>query len=169
MRTFAIEARQPVPRIRQPDSYAARTRRKQPRSIIRHDEAQNLIRAGRYHLDCHWFFALAKTMANSVLNDWLKHHVWHENVRKGRRRCNLQTQPVREANLLDREVQSQELELAPERDFLGLDILKREAEEISEFLNHRFGQRCLLFLNQDHDGPQRIEEKVRLQLHPQGT
>ncbi len=41
------------------------------------------------------------------------------------------SQPVFEPDLLDRKVQAQEFEFAPERDFLGLNVIERKAEEIT--------------------------------------
>jgi hypothetical protein len=59
----------------------------------------------------------------------LQYHVRHEDIGQ-RSRSNAHPQPVLEPDLLDREVQPQEFEFASERDFLGLHVIEREAEEI---------------------------------------
>ena len=57
-------------------------------------------------------------------------------------------QPVLEPDLLDREIQPQELQLAPQRHFLRLDVFERETKQIAEPRDHRFGLRRLLLLDQ---------------------
>ena len=108
-------------------------------------------------------------MAHRVLDDWLQHHVRHEDVGQRRRRRDAHLQPVLEADLLDRQVQPQEFQLAPQRHFLRLDVVERHAKKIAEPPDHRFGLRGLLLLDQDDDGAERVEEKVRLQLHLEGA
>jgi hypothetical protein len=48
-------------------------------------------------------------------------------------------------------------------------ILERQTKEIAEPGDHRFGPRSFLLLDQDHDGAERVVEKVRLQLHFEGA
>src|SRR6185312_7103403 len=105
--------------------------------------------------------ALTQTMANRVLNDRLQQHMRHENFGQPGL-GDTHPQPVLEPDLLDGEVQPQEFELAPEWDYLGLNIIEREAQEIAQFFDHAFGLRRLVLLDQDHDGTKRIEQKMRL-------
>ena len=67
--------------------------------------------------------------------------------------------------LLDRQIQAQEFQLPPERHLLRLDVVERDPEQIAEPRNHGFGLRRPLLLDQHHDGAERVEEEVRLQLH----
>ncbi len=88
-------------------------------------------------------------MTNGVLDDRLQHHVRHERVRRVGSRRNPHPQPVLEPDLLDREIQPQELQLAPQRHFLRLHVVEREAKQIAEPRDHGFGLRRLLLLDQD--------------------
>ncbi len=76
-------------------------------------------------------------------------------------------QAVFEPNLLDREVEAQELQLAPQGHFLRVHVVEREAQQVSEPRHHRLGLGRLLLLDEHDDGAERVEEEVRLQLHLQ--
>jgi hypothetical protein len=98
-------------------------------------------------------------MADGVLHDRLQHHVRHEQVGQGGSRRDAHSQPVLEPDLLNREVQPQKVQLAPQRHFLCLDVFERETKEIAESRDHRLGLYWVLLLDQDHDGAELLNRK----------
>src|SRR5215469_4728723 len=78
-------------------------------------------------------------------------------------------QPVLKPHLLDREIEPQKIQFIPERDLLRLCLVQRMPKQIAQPAEHRFRLSPLLLAHQNHDRPERIEEKMRLQLHLQGA
>jgi hypothetical protein len=75
-------------------------------------------------------------------------------------------EPVAEAERHDLHVPLQKVELRLERHFLRADVLQRHAQQVAERGDH--GVRAAdVLVHQRRDGVQRVEEKVRLELHAQ--
>ena len=56
-------------------------------------------------------------------------------------------QPVLEPDLLNREIEPQEFQLAPQAALPALHVVEREAQQVAEPRDHRFGLRRLLLLD----------------------
>ena len=67
--------------------------------------------------------------------------------------------------LLNREVELQILQFAPQSYFLGFHIFQHTTQEIAEKRQHLLRLRSLLLAHQHHDGIECVEQEVWLQLH----
>ncbi len=113
--------------------------------------------------------ALSQSVAHRVLHDRLKNHVGNERVRDLRPRIDPDAQPILKANLLDRKIQPQKIQLAPQRDLLSVHVIQRKSQQIAQAAEHRFGLLSLPLAHQHHNGAERIEQEVRVHLHFQGA
>src|SRR5258707_9039931 len=78
----------------------------------------------------------------------------------------LDAQMIAEADLLDRKVMLQKRHLFRQRDLLPVFRFERKTEQAAQMLNHSTRElRITLHLRGDRI--QSVEEKVRIQLHPQ--
>src|SRR5277367_2358119 len=103
-------------------------------------------------------------MASGILHQRLNHHGRHENVANVFVDDLFKTKPIAKANSLDGQVMVQKRKLLEQRNQLTLVRVQAQAKEASEMLDHvacanRIG------LDLRRDCVQRIEKKMRLQLH----
>src|SRR5581483_4690242 len=75
-------------------------------------------------------------------------------------------EPLLKADLLDLQVAPHILQLLGQRHFLFELAIEREAEKLAEARQHRV-RRLDIAVHQRGDRIERIEEEVRLELHPQ--
>jgi hypothetical protein len=77
--------------------------------------------------------AAPETVAHCVLDDWLQAQMWEHGVQNIIIGVDAYGEPVLEADLLDREVHLEKLELTSQGDFLGIRIRENAAQQVREF------------------------------------
>ena len=107
-------------------------------------------------------------MADRVLDQRLNEHRRNGGVLHLGSDIHLDLELIAETNLLDLEVMLKKGELFSQRDLLPVLRLQRHAQQIAEMLDHAAGQ-LRIALHVRRDGIERVEEKMRIELHSQGV
>src|SRR5215471_15063071 len=105
-------------------------------------------------------------MANRVFHEGLKNQVWSARIECFRRDAHPDLEPVGKAHSLDFQIPFEKLQLLRQAHLLNTDILERQPEQVAQSCDHTVG--CLrVLVNQGRDGVQGVEEKMRMELHPE--
>ena len=109
---------------------------------------------------------LRDTVTHRVLHQWLKHEGRHQGIPRGRLDVDFHPQTVGEPGALDVEVEVEQLQLAAERHLVADFALQRQAQKLAEAREHLDGLRLVSATHQAGDRVERVEEKMRVELHP---
>src|SRR4051794_31407510 len=104
-------------------------------------------------------------MTQRVFREWLQDQVRHERLRRARIYFELDAQSIGKPHLLNTQIQLDEVDLFSELDFMSRRILECVTQEIAQPDQHTHRRVVLVVANEADDVVQRVEKKMRVQLH----
>src|SRR3954453_554578 len=163
-RRLAVELAQAGPRVRQADPLRSGASGRQAGPVVLDPDLQEVPHPRGVDPQPARRGAAPDPMADRVLHDRLQSQMGDGGVEDLGPGVDLHPQAVLEADLLDREIEPQGLELAPQGDLLGLDVVEHAAQEIAQAGEHLLRLRPSPLAHQHHDGVQGVEQEMRLEL-----
>ena len=106
-------------------------------------------------------------MSHRILDDRLQNQIGNANIQHFRIDVNVSREAILKTNALDLEIAVQKLDLLLQRHFHRAGVFERQSEEVAEPRDH-LARAFSVFAQQSRNGMQRVEEKMRMNLHFQG-
>src|SRR5260221_1383727 len=169
---LAVQPRQPRSRIRQTDPFPVPipvfTVRRETRPIVSNLYTQSAAVPFARNPNAPRLDFYGDSVPDGILHNGLQDQVGYMRRQSGRRDFEIHRKPVLETGQLDVQVAAQELQLLLQSDLLVIGIVERKPQEISQPRHHPVG-RFHVRMQQRRNRVQRVEQKVRMQLHFEGA
>src|SRR5437868_1757676 len=111
--------------------------------------------------------AATDTMPQCVFRERLEDEIWNQGFRCCGIDVKFDLEAIGKPHFLNTQVQLDEVDLLPQFNFLPRRMIERVTKEIAQSDQHSDCGVVLVVTNKTHDAVQRVEEKVRMQLHTQ--
>src|SRR6267378_2550558 len=139
----------------------------EPRPIVPDREVEAAVDTPGADQEPTYGAARRDPVTNRVFDERLEDQIGHLGVERFGLGVHHRFEAVPEPNLLDVEVAPQELQLLLQRHLLRTRTVEHPPQQVAEPCQHADGEGILTGANQLADGVQRIEQEVRLELHPE--
>src|SRR6266852_1133899 len=138
---------------------------REPRPIVPDREVQAAVDTPSADQEPNHGAARRDPVTNRVFDERLEDQIGYLGVERFSLGVHHRFQALPEPDLLDVEVVPQELQFLLQRHLLRTRTIEHPPQEIAEPCQHADGEGILTGTNELADGVQRIEQKVRLELH----
>src|SRR5215213_2749357 len=106
-------------------------------------------------------------MTQCILRERLKDQVRDECLRRSWIDVELDAESIGKSHLLNTQIKLREVDLFPQFDFMPRGVFERVTQEVAQPHQHADRSAVLIVTDETDDTVERVEEKMRVQLHSQ--